>query len=147
MKYANIKYSKELKDWFPESEWFVVKTPDGELHFKLKHEAELMYLNAELADAEGDTKICFYDWEIYPALTTDMLLERLPGHLKANYKRAEPDGNVWDCGINTKIEMLWEEGWIVRYVPMIAVKDKSLPNALAKMLLWLINQGLIKEER
>ena len=116
--FADIEYSKKLKDEFPESEWWYKKSKDG-----LGEWSEV---------SEGKTIDRMDMIHAYPALTTDMLLERLPRKIEENFKL---------------IIISEEKSYSVSYCNLFCddnrpyfqktVDDKSLPNALAKMLIWI----------
>jgi len=111
MIYADISYSKELKDLFPESEWWWVDSIIGGGWVTRKKFIANSYKDA------------------LPALTTDMLLERLP---KGTWLNIFNHSDGWQVGYRRKIERVFI--------------DKSLPNALCKLLLWLKKEGLLDDK-
>lgn len=125
--FADIEYSKQLKDEFPDSEWwwtneychpsYISKNKIGK--FRLKKGSEYK-------------EIMFDGGESYPALTTNMLLEKLP--------------EGWEIQTITGSDGI--KRWFVHPQPKIKVRecfnDKKLPNTLAKMLIWLKGNKLEK---
>ncbi len=129
MIYADIKYSKELKDWFPDAEWWWFGFGKRDKAYEI---------------ISNDKRLCIETehHSLYPALTTDMLLERLP----LKYKKGWITVQRYKQG--DKIEYLcgyWCTGITASLISEVEVYDKSLPTALAKMLIYLKKENLIKE--
>jgi len=131
MTYASIEYSKKLADLFPESEWWYC--------FNAK-ENKMALKDSKWKDVASR----FKNWSFYPALTTDMLLERLPKKIKEHNDLCICYDDNYSQG-----------GWWVGYegktlADELAASDKSLPNALAKCLIYLKDierQGLLYSEK
>jgi len=113
--FADLSYSKKLKDEFPDAEWWWSNSRDR----LQKEEFEIIKKGTVSWACRKEMGGLLF----YPALTTDMLLERLPN----------------------KVQILkWENEYIVSYDGNAKfIKDKSLPNALAKMLIWLKENKLL----
>lgn len=112
MEYADIKYSKELKNEFPDAEMWYIKTK---------------YQTYNILPKEG--RIIFKD--DYPALTTDMLLTIFPDKVYIVY---------WHGGCRVNCDGLPPKKGRIQ-----SFKDKSLQNALAKMVIYLKKENLLKE--
>ena len=135
MIYADISYSKELKDEFPESEWWYWVDPKDKIRIVNRKPFSLELQNNDYG----------YPVNYYPALHTDMLLERLPAKIADKEYKLTIDKN----------KIANEDlGYRVFYILIGSVKkkykdrhfmDKSLPNALATMMVWLKTKGLLDE--
>jgi len=139
MTYADIAYSKKLASLFHESEWWWSTTDYND-----KHGLPVKVINKN--NKKALFKGCIRKY--YPALTTDMLLERLPDIIS----------NMISCKygsfIIVKIKNIKNiDVWTVAYTqendfgkwPLFKT-DKSLPNALALMLIYLKDNDLLKEK-
>ena len=159
MIYADISYSKQLKDLFPESEWWWMH-PWCITKKDFKDNKIKLILNKAKPYRQNTLKWVVKSWSeivkpCYPALTTDMLLERLPRlfqrkythdgictfYLTAGVGYDENDKDIWSAYyMNTQYS---DEFTINAPSELYERNDKSLPNALSKMLLWLIKEGLV----
>ena len=113
--FADIEYSKKLVDLFPESEWWWCAGRKNEFS---DYTNEFMKEPRKI-DKDNLKEDLKYGWVRIPALTTDMLLERLPDRLTIN-----------------RTVGLWQVEGYKTHIPEIFMAEK-LPNALAKMLIWL----------
>ena len=146
MIYANITHSKELKDLFPDAEWWWVKTYDIET----RKEGKKKYWRQKdtLSWGVHNSKCGCSDDKVYPALTTDMLLEILPKKQGWFYIAQDYDRGAYD-----RYDEPVYIGWAVWFRAKIKGKqyntpyrDKYLNNALCKMVKYLRDSGLLKEE-
>jgi len=112
MIYASIEYSKKLAELFPESEWW----------YQIGKRTKIITV---MQSNFPDNPMADY----YPALTTDMLLERLPKYSLGYSIIIQYIGSCWDVTYSNE--------------DIDSFEDKSLPNALAKMLLWLKDNNLL----
>lgn len=131
MEYASIEHSRKLARFFSEAEWWWITHAESDCEF---------IDSKDFIGSSRDDGLC---QSLYPAITTDMALEvlRKPGRLVITqhedrtgydlrfYYFKESDKRT-TCYPNTK-DMF----------------DKSLPNALCKMIQHLADQGIIKEAR
>jgi len=133
-EYASIEYSKDLAELFPDAEWWHCET--GSIVRKI-HRLHNLHYN--------------------PAITIQMALDILPKFIKIPYKR--DNGTIQECILDLQITFNCGEGCYVDYEdwsvldesngsndPQIRssdITDKSLPNALAKMLIYLRKEGLL----
>ena len=126
MIYADIAHSKELKDLFPDAEWWWNRSKDA----KCKD-----FSVDRLPPNKGYDG--HYNIERYPALTTDMLLEILPEKLdqKPDYAKKRL------C-----IDKIGKDYRVLYYEIGVSFVDKTLPNALSLMVKYLRDNGLLKEE-
>lgn len=138
--FASIEHSKKLAHLFPGAEWWLID------HVKCPVEPELIKKGKRL-----DKKVDSGMWNKYPALHTDMLLEIAPYKIKLKEKKS-----IGSYG--TKRELFLKIiktpiGYRCDYCCLInenTIRDlswieKSLPNALSKVVKWLDEQGLIKD--
>lgn len=115
MIYADIEYSKKLKDYFKDSEWWWVSD--------IIKDKKFFYLT-------NNRHLTCSEW--YPALTTDMLLEIIRDkdlkiqRVYNGYEITCPSA-IGICGVKYQTP-----------------RDKSLPNALSAMTLWLIENNLLE---
>lgn len=116
--FADLKYSKLLKDIFSESEWWWVY---GKTQKK-------WFVSERIHSSRNE--------ERYPALITDMLLERLPkgDGVMDNWHIFWGGNQEWACQGYFESK----DGY-----PHVFT-DKKLCNALAKMLIYLNNEGLLE---
>jgi len=139
MIYADIEYSKQLKDEFPDSElWHIYPC-----------QSHGMIPWGNISDKEFADK-----WNqeyIYPALTTDMLLERLPARLRL--ERADYWLSMAPIKDNSAYDVRYK-GWVGGILPTSCehrqwqdthkwFQETKLCDALAKMLIWLKKEGLL----
>lgn len=128
MIYADIKYSKQLADLFPESEWWYHEFYGRQ--WKKSVEYELLDRRIE----NRYTTLPSRKYSIYPALTTDMLLERLPSTIE-----------------NKPFTLVINKGIVDYHASYPNIKggvhfcDKSISNVLSKMLIYLKENDLLKE--
>lgn len=126
MIYADIEYSKKLADEFPDSEWWWVPDMEGDKYWVVENIKYIsMYKKEKL--------------EHYPALTTDVLLERLPYIIRNVQSPVSGFNNDYILGLHKR-----SEDWLISYGMAQEVIDKSLPNALALMTIWLKEKGELK---
>jgi len=134
MIYADIEYSKQLAKEFPDSEWWWVKyiEPINGVNTQI----DWYIVNQGRFNVINEGEPC--NFQSCPALTTDMLLEWLPKEIDKNnwYHVLSifcfPD--VFEVCYTNEDIVLNDE----------TIEDKSLPNALAKLLIWLKTEGLLK---
>lgn len=125
--FADIKYSKPLKDEFPESEWVYIELTNKEWAKRIIELNLDFARDGSIHEREfGEIYAKNGDGILYPAIHTDMVLERLPQNLK------DKDSLPRKLYI-AKYVGIYE----VSYPSIEIITDKSLPNALAKMLLWV----------
>jgi len=112
-EYADIEWSKKLGHLFPKAEyWFRHDELNGWFISILKPDS------------------CFTK-QMFPAITINMALERLPEYTKLKkYK----EGYV--VGVTSK-----------EFKQLESQSDKKAVNALCSMLYYLDKQGMIKEEK
>lgn len=119
--YADISHSRELGYLFPDAEWWWVRIDDNDLVVLHK-------------DYDVPIKDYNYSTErIYPAITTDMCLEILPDNIDGFYheltiRKQSPDYQV--SYSKSRMEI-----------------DKSLPNALCKLIQLLVKEGIINDKK
>jgi len=117
--FADIKYSRKLAWLFPDAEWWWYKWNDN----KCRDDYSIVTKDNESMIYAKSIKADIY---IHPAITTDMALEVLP--------------------ISTEIYKI-RNGYLVKNdVRAInyEFEDKPLKNALCQMILYLVEEGVIK---
>lgn len=113
MVYADIEYSKKLKDLFPESEWWWSVTAYEEWH---NLPGKVIHKNHKRKP--------YGVRRYYPAPTTDELLSILPSNLNI-YKALNHYAVYYEKYKDPNSH------------------DTSLPNALAKLLIYLQEKGIL----
>ena len=122
--FADIKWSKKLAHHFQDAEWYISPRTKRIVTRKSVKKVLVEYL---------------------PAVTTDMVLEKLPGEIE--YKK-----KIW----HLRIEKL-KNGFSIEYIAYDnkgyfyvlpkpekqLICDKKLPNVLCQMLEWLEKDGLL----
>jgi len=143
----DIEYSKKLAHLFPKSEWWWVtyeRNPDYKPF-------EGKYYQFTLENIKDKKKVRTKDNPIictseYPAPTTDELLERLPQNMKKLQK------GCYELTILKKSYVIEGDYFNVGYsqylkrddfLPNPYITDKSLTNALAKMIIYLDKEKLL----
>ena len=132
MKHLDIEYAKQVAHLFPDAEWWWVKSIKQHLDDKDYKTKWRLHESSFLIKSDGATIL----HDHYPSPTTDDLLERLPYNIII-------DNTNWALEI-----CKWENGYSVAYgmIPTrYHFKEKSLPKALAKCLIFLSKEGLLDE--
>ena len=140
MIYADITHSKELKDLFPDGEyrWVKYTTVINGINTNI----DWYVVNQDEFNILDESEPC--NFQYMSALHTDMLLEILPNYIK---KKNIPYWlTIRKATMNYTIvyECSWSE-WDKKGWPHLdnVCMDKSLPNALSKLVIYLKYNGLL----
>jgi len=133
--FADISYSKQLKDEFKDADWWWVTLYDAiDLWDATKEEREKLKATGYEVRLKEKVKC---PEQSYPALTTDMVLERLPDYIKSRgnmLTMVKADSGLWWVNYPN------HAGEVT--LPFPEFTDKKLPNALCKLFLWLKQEKL-----
>lgn len=134
--FADLTWSKKLAKYFPDAEWWWVEWNKPHSIPGLSEKRDAFHSNKTIEEVS-----------IYPALHTDMLLEKLPTKIHKHklefwlsiLKIDTPEENSDYYTVGYSADLIVGGLKILR-----SENNKKLPNALSAMLYWLDQEGLVK---